>query len=240
MIDQFSFQRVHVHVMKFFHSFLQTPNIEIVEAALPEARQRIIAVCKCQTELPVRLAFFAAQAARDALLQNLNHGGRRAFGGLADEQVNVIGHNDIAHQRETVAIARLAENLDENISGANGAQQRQASIASEGDEMKMPVPVVANEFADHGKQEKSNARPSNSGRVGHPEKPRPERQNQFLGDDVLEWYYPTVRNCQLEKKRGRVCHPPMNGNQPEKNEMVQRGIDYVKNGCWKLINFFWQ
>ena len=44
MIDQFSFQRVHVHVVKFFDPLLQTPNIEIVEAALPEARQRIVPV----------------------------------------------------------------------------------------------------------------------------------------------------------------------------------------------------
>ncbi len=51
MIDQFSFQRIHVHVVKFFDSLLQTPNIEIVEAALPEARQRSIAVGKRQAKL---------------------------------------------------------------------------------------------------------------------------------------------------------------------------------------------
>jgi hypothetical protein len=31
---------------------------------------------------------------------------------------------------------------------------------------------------------------------------------------------------------------PMNGNEPEKNDMIQRGIDYVKKGCFKLINIF--
>jgi hypothetical protein len=39
MIDQFSFQRIHVHVMQFFNSFFQTPNIEIVKTALPESRR---------------------------------------------------------------------------------------------------------------------------------------------------------------------------------------------------------
>ena len=43
MIDQFSFERIHVHVVELFDSLLQTPNVEIVEAALPEAWQRIVA-----------------------------------------------------------------------------------------------------------------------------------------------------------------------------------------------------
>ena len=35
MIDQFSFQRIHVHVVKLFDPLLQTPHVEIIEAALP-------------------------------------------------------------------------------------------------------------------------------------------------------------------------------------------------------------
>ena len=31
---------------------------------------------------------------------------------------------------------------------------------------------------------------------------------------------------------------PMNGNEPEKNDEIQRGIDYVKSGYWKLISIF--
>src|SRR5258708_37813576 len=43
VIDQFSFQRVHVHVVKFFDSLLQTPHVEIAEPPLPKTRQRILA-----------------------------------------------------------------------------------------------------------------------------------------------------------------------------------------------------
>jgi hypothetical protein len=32
---------------------------------------------------------------------------------------------------------------------------------------------------------------------------------------------------------------PMNGNEPQKNDMIQKGIDYVKNECWSLISLFW-
>jgi hypothetical protein len=61
---------------------------------------------------------------------------------------------------------------------------------------------LSNEFVTRGTQEKSKPRPFKAERVGHP-----ERLNQFLGVDVLEWYNPTVRTCQY-KTRERVGHPP--------------------------------
>jgi len=64
MIDQFSFQRIHVHVVKLFDSLLQTPHIEIVEAPLPRARRRIVAVCKVQIQLSGDRPPLATQAAR--------------------------------------------------------------------------------------------------------------------------------------------------------------------------------
>ena len=62
---------------------------------------------------------------------------------------------------------------------------------------------VPNGFVGHGRQEKSKPRPSKPERVGHPEK-----QNQFLSIDVLEWYHAVVRARQAEKRR-RVGHPPI-------------------------------
>ena len=32
---------------------------------------------------------------------------------------------------------------------------------------------------------------------------------------------------------------PMKGNEPQKNEMIRRGMDYFKNGCWSLFSLFW-
>jgi hypothetical protein len=62
MIDQFSLQRIHVHVVKFLDSLLQTPHVEIVEPALPKPGQRIVATRKDQPQLPGR-ASPASQAA---------------------------------------------------------------------------------------------------------------------------------------------------------------------------------
>ena len=46
--------------------------------------------------------------------------------------------------------AHLAKNADKNISGANGAQKGQASIARERNEMQMAASIVENEFVGHG------------------------------------------------------------------------------------------
>jgi hypothetical protein len=53
----------------------------------------------------------------------------------------------------------------------------------------------------HGTEEKSKPRPFQK-REGHPEKP-----NQSLGVDVLEWYHPNVSVRQW-KEHERVGQPP--------------------------------
>ncbi len=68
-----------------------------------------------------------------------------------------------------MAVALFAENLDKRGSSANGTQKRKTPIASESNEMKMAVPVMASELVGHGKKEKSKPRPSKRERVGHPE-----------------------------------------------------------------------
>lgn len=187
VIDQFSFQRVHMHVVEFFNSLLQTPHVKVVKPPLPKARQQIVAACKDQIQLSGGRSPFAAEAARDALFQNLNYSRRRSFDRFADEQMDVLRHDNVAHKGKSVAVAHLAKNSDENVSGANRAQKWQTSIASEGNEMQMAASVAANKFVSHGTKEKLKSRPFKTERVGHPEK-----LNQSLGDDVLKWYHPNL------------------------------------------------
>ena len=130
---------------------------------------------------------------------------------LADEQMNVLGHDDVGHERKSVAVARLAKKLYKRISSANRAQQWKPPIASECDEVKVAAPELANEFVSHGEKEKSKPRPSKCGRGGHPEGQRLGKfKGQCLMDDVPDWYYPTVKKCQM-KKRERMRHPPAQG-----------------------------
>ena len=132
---------------------------EIVESTLPEAWQSAFAARQRQTQLRRGRSLFAAQAARDALFQNLNHGGGRSLDRFADQQVNVFRHVRVTHERKTVAVADFAQHLDKDILGANRTQERLALITTEGNEVKMPAPVDASEFVGHRGEETPKPRP---------------------------------------------------------------------------------
>jgi len=87
-----------VHVVKFLDELGLTPDIEIVKARLPELRQQVVGLLKWKCELLGGYFFarLAAEAPRSALLQDLHDGGGGSCGWLADEQVNVIGHDHVA------------------------------------------------------------------------------------------------------------------------------------------------
>lgn len=84
-----SFQRIHVHLVHLLDSLFQASHIEIVESALPENRQRALAAREGQTGLCGWRSILVGQAARDALFQDLNHGGRGSVGRFAAQQVSV-------------------------------------------------------------------------------------------------------------------------------------------------------
>lgn len=144
MSNQFSLYGIHVHVVKFLDELGLTPDVEIVEAQLPELGQQAARVRKRKGKL-LRGEFFAGLAAelpRDALFQDLQDEGRSALDWLADEQVNVIRHDDVTSQGKTVAVTHFSENLDKQIPGTSGRQKGQAPVATAGDEMPMTQAVA--------------------------------------------------------------------------------------------------
>jgi len=106
-----------VHVVELLNEFSLTPNVEIIEAGLPELGQEIVRVLKRKSELLGKhfLAWLTAEPARHALFQDLHDGGRSVHSRLADEQVNVVGHDDIA-------VAHFAQNRHKQILRARGGE----------------------------------------------------------------------------------------------------------------------
>lgn len=156
-----------MHVVQLLDQFRLTPHIEIIEAGLPERGKEVVSLAEWKTKLLESCAVsrLAAEAARDALLQDLHDLRGSGARGLVDQQVNVFGHDDVARQLELVAIAHFAEDFDESISGPHRGEQRQASIATAGDEMQVLEPVSAAQSFGHGPPK---APPFKSGRAGHP------------------------------------------------------------------------
>src|SRR5713101_5352211 len=127
-----------------------------MKAPLPELRKRLLRISEAEPQLHRRPAppALAPQPPRNALFQDLQDGRRRSFGWLADQQMNVLGHDHVSDQREVKTAPHLAKDLYERVSRTNRAEQRQAAVATACDEMQVLLPVVAPQSFGHRKNQK--------------------------------------------------------------------------------------
>ncbi len=146
---QSTLHRIHMHVFELLHLLLVTPHIEIVKSPLPELRQRILS-SKLKLELPNNfLPPPPPHLPRHSLLQHLQHRRRRPFRRLAHQQMNVFRHHHESHQRKSVSVAYLTQDLHKQIPRPHRPQQRQAPVTTAGDEMQIVLAVVPLEFSMH-------------------------------------------------------------------------------------------
>lgn len=79
--------------------------------------------------------------------------GDRASAWLADEQMNMLRHDYIARNHETVSSPGSLQGIFEQITCSRPAQMRKAVETTEGDEVKAPGVVITNEAARHNEKE---------------------------------------------------------------------------------------
>jgi len=103
-----------------------------------------------------RFAWLAAEPPRHALLQDLHDGGSSALARLANEQVNVVRHDDVTHEREPVTVAHFAQNPHKQILRARRGKQGQPSVTAARDEVEVSQSVPTSQAFRHGK---SNQKP---------------------------------------------------------------------------------
>ena len=93
---------IEVHVVQLLVSFLAAPNIEIVEAPLPETAITKKGRVFPQAHLPRRSAFAPPHGAGNALLEYLHNCCGSANPRFGDQEMNMLGHDDVSEQREVV------------------------------------------------------------------------------------------------------------------------------------------
>ena len=118
MSNQLPFHGIHVHVLQLLHSLLVAPDVEAMKTQLPEARQLFPGTLERQRHLRRGCATLAAHLVRHALLEHLQDGRGRAARRFADQQMDVLGHDDVPHQSEAVPLAHLSENAHEGVTRA--------------------------------------------------------------------------------------------------------------------------
>ena len=91
-----AFDRVAVHVLQLLDPLVVGEDVEIVVAGLPERTFR--------------------EASGDGDLQGLQGFRQEIVGRFADEQVNVLRHDDVAEDFESVMAAGTLERVEEDVS----------------------------------------------------------------------------------------------------------------------------
>jgi hypothetical protein len=156
MFHQLSLHRIRVHVLQFLPPFLLAPHIEVVKSPLPKMRFRCLTSSERQRQLcAARSSSLLQQRPRDFLFQYLQNLRRILFCRLAQRQMYMLRHHHIPDQPELVPSANFIQDFHKPVPRPNRSKQRSPPITTEGNEMKIPLPVMPLE------------------RIAHPTKPAP-------------------------------------------------------------------
>ena len=131
LLDQTACDRIPVDIAQLFHPLGMGEHIEVVVAGLPELFPRAFEGFGC----------FA--------LQHANCGGEVVEFRLAQEQVNVLGHEDVAEEVEAVPLCQPLECFEEDASGGIVGEIWETPGTTEGEEVVVALGVISLETARH-------------------------------------------------------------------------------------------
>jgi hypothetical protein len=126
-----------MHVAEFLDAFMFRPDVEIVEAFLPDVSRDVVgedslrriasAPCLCQN------------ASRRSQFESLHHGRRSLPLRFADQQMNMFGHDHVTGDDELIAPAHLLQHGQQQVTTVRGAEQRLPPIVNEWEVLKMKI-----------------------------------------------------------------------------------------------------
>ncbi len=215
-----------MHVFEFFNPLLETPHVEVEESPLPETRQQAFLTGQGQFQLSRRNPLPPPQAARDALLQYLHHCRWRSPGRFANQQMDVLGHDHISHQRHAAAIAHLVENPNKGILRPGRTQQRQSPVTTERDEVQISTAVPPNQILGH--KEGKSSDPSKCGKGRAPVKATPVTPRRLARVVSLN------RECSSRGKTRKGLPPALQNSPVVQSGVLDQDINFVKGKCKSL------
>ncbi len=119
-----------MHVPQLLNMLAFAPNIEIVEALLPDA-------------LINGVTSFSVDESREAFLHHFHDHRRIADLGLCDQQMEVFGHHHVSVDNEAVSKSRLLQNSQKEVTPIGGVKAGLAIVTTTGDEMQVICAVKA-------------------------------------------------------------------------------------------------
>jgi len=159
-----------MHVPQLLYPLLRRPNIEIVEARLPERSPRF---------LPEQLALarittpsLRQQCPRRPLFQHLHHRRRIPHLRFGQQQMHMFGHHDIADHDKPVTLARLLQDRKESIPRLPRTEEREPPIAGASDKVQVMGAVTAMQSCRHDQAHTTGSivpALAKNARAGHPQ-----------------------------------------------------------------------
>lgn len=116
-----------MNVVELLFQLLRTPNIEIVEAPLPERGMRMR----------------RRQPRRHFLLENLKRLRRRPELRFRDQKMHMLRHHDVAEQKKSMVMTGDVENLYKTAPTRRTPEKWQPMVATEGNEVQIVTAVEA-------------------------------------------------------------------------------------------------
>ena len=146
---------ISMNIAKLLDSFLLCPDVEVVEPSLPE-RMRDRCGVQSKTWGPPGLATVARPGNAGAFqtpdvpeLECLHGSGDSCPLRFRDQQMYVLGHNDISQNYQSISATHTFQNLQKQAAAQCIAQQRLAVIAAEREKVKIPRAVSTVKIFGH-------------------------------------------------------------------------------------------
>jgi hypothetical protein len=129
--DEFPGDGVAVHVLQLFDSLGFGEDVEVVVAGLPEVFAR------------------ASEKLGGFTFENAEGGGYASCLWFRHEEVDVLGHEDVAEDREVVAGSEGFEHVLNDLFGFWGVEVGEAVVTTEGDEVEVAFVLETLEAYGH-------------------------------------------------------------------------------------------
>jgi hypothetical protein len=130
-LDEAAFDRVAVDVSQLLHVLLVSQDVEVIVPGLPE------------------LSSFAFEELGGLGLEDSYGCGQRVELRFGEEQVDVLGHDDVAEEEELVSLADSFEGFFEDDAGVVVVEIREPVVTTEVDGVVVALGLVSLQTARH-------------------------------------------------------------------------------------------
>jgi len=138
-----------MHVLQLLFQFFLAPYIEIVESPLPKMFF-FPGILEWKRQLSIdHSPSLLQQGPRNLLFQHLQNLRWIFLGWFAEQQMYMFGHHHIPDQPELMSAANFIQDFHKSLSRPSRSEQRLPPVTTEGDEMKIALPVVPLEGIAH-------------------------------------------------------------------------------------------